>query len=170
MNQIHFIHWHPSDYRALDTAKSFSDLSKLALGMTDRISGKIEMVSGPISTGGVGSAEGNKRVFEGIIEILISESASNIFSQMPFETKMEELYRKWYAENPGEKYCWPILDEFYEPLFASGKVERLHFIHDWESSTGATWEHDNCDRWGIKRHYLPKELSIRALDGSVIKK
>jgi hypothetical protein len=164
MNTLHFKHWNSSDLSALDRAKTFTDLAFIALGIIYRLPGKVEMVSGPISTGGVGSVEGNNKVFEGVIEILTLESGLNIFSQMPFEAKMVEFYCEWHAKNPSEKYCMPILEDFYERLFSSGKVHKLHFIHDWQSSYGATWEHNNCDRWRILKNYLPRDLSNHAFD------
>ena len=165
MNTVHFKHWNADDYDNLNKAKSFVDLATIALDIVFRIPEKVEMVSGPISTGGVGTIPGNRKVFEGVIEILVFESNLNIFSQMPFEDKMVKLYLEWHAKNPTEKYCKPILDEFYDRLFFSGRVSKLHFIHDWQSSFGATWEHDNCNTWKIERNYLPKELTTRALNG-----
>ncbi len=170
MNIEHYRHWNPRDHDALKDAKSFVDLAAIALDILRRTPGKAEMVSGPISTGGVGTIQGNRKVFEGVIEILIGESHRNIFSQMPFEDKMVELYLEWHRQNPAEEYCTPILNDFYEKVFLSGKVSALHFIHGWESSFGARWEHGNCDRWGIEKRYLPQELSVRALDFSVTTK
>ncbi|MDE2188722.1 MAG: hypothetical protein KGJ35_03280, partial [Patescibacteria group bacterium] len=152
-------------YDELSKAKTFVDLATVAINIIFRIPEKVEMVSGPISTGGVGNIHGNRRVFEGVIEILILEQDLNIFSQMPFEDKMVELYLEWHKRNPAEKYCLPILYEFYDRLFFTGRISRLNFIHDWQSSFGAKWEHDNCDRWGIRRNFLSKELSERALNG-----
>ena len=162
---IHFKYWTEADRKALSQATSFTDLATLALDILQRFPGNVYMVSGPISTGGVGTLEGNRKVFERVIELLATEQSANIFSQMPFEDKIVELYRQWHLDNPTEKYCMPILDEFYDRLFSAGKVGSLHFIHGWGGSFGAKWEHDNCDRWGIERHYLPRELSLRALSG-----
>lgn len=163
MTELHFNHWTPVDRIILGKARTFKDLADLAISIIARMPSGIEMVSGPISTGGVGSINGNRRVFEHVIEILVNERKANVFSQMPFEDKMVEFYKAWHAENPEEKYCTPILDDFYERVFSSGKIVALHFINGWESSFGAKWEHDNCIRWNITRKYLPEELSQRAL-------
>jgi hypothetical protein len=163
MNELHFKYWTPNDRIAVGKARTFTDLATIALAILARMQCEIQMVSGPISTGGVGSIEGNRKVFEGIIEILVTDFNVNIFSQMPFEDKMVELYRVWHAEHPHEKYCLPILNDFYEPIFLSGMIIALNFIHDWESSFGARWEHENCPRWNLTRKYLGGELSCRAL-------
>ena len=165
MNErIHFNHWTRVDRMMLGRTRTFRDLSDLALSIMHRMPDGIEMVSGPISTGGVGSIEGNRKVFEGIIELLVIENRLNIFSQMPFEDKMVEFYLAWHAAHPAEKYCMPILTDFYERIFSTGKVKIIHFIHGWESSYGASWEHENCDRWKIRRFYLSEMFSRRALE------
>lgn len=163
MNAINFRGWRDIDKQMLEHARCFRDLAQLARSVLGRIPGDVGMVSGPISTGGVGTIDGNRRVFEAVIEILTTEGHLNIFSQMPFEDKMVELYRKWHKDHPCDKYCMPILHDFYEPIFSSGRVKILHFIDGWKSSFGARWEHDNCPRWGIRRRHLPPELSARAL-------
>ena len=147
----------------LGWAGTFRDLSDLALNIMYRMPESIEMVSGPISTGGVGNIPGNRKVFERAIELLVGENMLNIFSQMPFEDKMVEFYLAWHATHPKEKYCTPILTDFYERIFSTGKVKIIHFIHGWESSYGASWEHENCDRWKIRRFYLSEMFSRRAL-------
>jgi hypothetical protein len=163
MDYIHYNYWTLLDRENLCRARTFIDLADLALSIISRLPVGVEMVSGPISTGGVGTICGNRKVFEGIIEILIKESGLNIFSQMPFEDKMVEFYKVWHAKHPTEKYCMPILYEFYDRVFSTGKVKGLHFIHGWESSYGAKWEHDYCVRWSIDCHYLTSELSQKVL-------
>ena len=153
-NKIHFKHWILTDYQLLERARSFHDLFQLAANIMTRFEGDLHMVSGPISTGGVGTIDGNRRVFEKAIEMLATEQKLNVFSQMPFEDKMVELYKQWHSENPREDYCSPILTDFYEPLFSLGRVKVLHFIRGWQSSVGARWEHDNCVQWEIERRYL----------------
>lgn len=161
-NPIHHKHWTEADLRALEASKSFSDLAAIALSVMSRMSGDLEMVSGPISTGGVGSRDGNLLVFSRVIEKLLAEGRP-IFSQMPFEDKMGELYEMWRSENLSAGYCMPILVDFYEAVFSSGRVKKLHFIHGYESSFGAMWEHDSCERWGIERVYLSEEASMSLL-------
>lgn len=156
---LHFRNWSDADKEALATVRSFKEMAVIALGIMMRNGGEFHMVSGPISTGGVGSIEGNRRVFMRVIEHLISEEGLPVWSQMPFQDKMVDLYKIWHAENPNESYCMPILLDFYEPVFSSGFVKVLHFIHGYESSFGARWEHQGCERWGIERRYLPAELS-----------
>lgn len=161
---IHFLHWDSEDEQALSKAQTFESLAGIALKVLSKMHGKVHMVSGPISTGGVGTVPGNLFVFEKIIELLSKEEGYNMFSQIPFQQKMDNLCKMWQKMNPSEIHCIPILENFYRPIFSSGKVSTIHFIHGWESSYGSRWEHDFCKKnTAIKIEYLPKELSKRAL-------
>lgn len=165
---IHFFHWNAGDEQALDEAQSFEEMAAIALKVIHKIRGHIHMVSGPISTGGVGTVPGNLFVFERIIEILSKEEGYGIFSQIPFQKKMDNLCQLWQKMNPEHIQCIPILENFYKPIFTSGKVSVVHFIHGWESSFGSRWEHDFCKKnTKIEIDYLPKELSVRALKDHV---
>lgn len=160
----HFLYWNTEDEQELSKAESFEALSNLALKIVKRIKGDIHMVSGPISTGGVGTIPGNVFVFEKIIELLTEEDGYPIFSQIPFQKKMDSLCQMWQKMNPSEIHCIPILENFYKHLFSSGKITHLHLIYGWESSYGSRWEHDFCKKnTSIVIDYLPKELSQRAL-------
>ncbi len=155
MNEHHFKHWTEADKEWLAMATSFEELAEIALAVLGRFPGKVEMVSGPISTGGVGSVEGNRRVFARTIDGLVKDG-HEIFDQWPFESKLAELSRAWLAQHPEDSYCYPILEDFYRVIFDGGKISTIHFIPGWETSTGARWEHDHCDRYGIERNYLPR--------------
>ncbi len=156
-NEIHYRAFTHVEVRMIGNARSFSMLLVPALEVLQRMSEPVHMVSGPISTGGVGSLEGNIHIFKSTIEHLAEAEGLNMFSQLPFQDKMIELAREWHEAHPKESYCMPILSEFYEPIFASGHVECLHFIHGWEQSKGSRWEHDGCSRWKIERRYLLRQ-------------
>src|ERR1035437_3198523 len=108
MNIVHDKHWNADYLDNLNRARSFIDLATIALDIVFRLPEKVEMVSGPISTGGVGTIPGNRKVFEGVIEILILESKLNIFSQMPFEDKMVQFKKKGNTKNPKKKVWKPF--------------------------------------------------------------
>ncbi len=161
--EVHYKYWTDPDMEKLAKATTFLELACIALAVIARMPRDLHMVSGPISTGGVGTVEGNCKVFKGMIELLALHCHLNMFSQMPFEKRMAELSIKWHAENPTETYCTPILDDFYTPVFRSGRICAVHFLDGWGSSFGAKWEHDNCELWNIQRIFLTKESSDLAL-------
>lgn len=160
---IHHKHLTDEDRAAIARCASFEELGKLVASIMKRHGGPFHVVSGPISTGGVGTREGNLKVFQAVIEYLAEKEGLLVFSQIPFEDKLGELVEAWKKKNPQADYPWPILHVFYDEFFSSGTVDTLHFIDGFRSSIGAVWEHDGCDQWRVKRRYLPRLLSEELL-------
>jgi len=77
------------------------------------------------------------------------KNGESIFDQTPFEEVIKRLREELY-DTDGTK----VLEEFYLPLFTSGHIAEVRFLPDWESSTGATWEHALAKKLGIKIIYL----------------
>jgi hypothetical protein len=105
------------------------------------------MVTGPISTGGLGTREKNLEKFKQTIFDLYTDGHS-LFDQTVFNGKFSR-----FVEHI-DGYPMPILEEFYLPIFKSGKIKKFYFIKGWESSFGASWEHDRAQELGIEIIYL----------------
>jgi len=137
-------------YRLIDgqlqKSNSFKDLLQVAMMILDTTHGPLAMVSGPISTGGKGSIESNILAMQEYIEELY-QAGVNIFDQTPFEGPMQRL------KNTAVKYDYDLLNDFYLPIFESGYIKQMFFMYDFESSTGANWEHEQMIRLHIKRNY-----------------
>lgn len=140
-------YWREEDYTDLENAQDFKDLYRIANRIFDRMPEGLGQVCGPIATGGLGSVSKNLEVFDKAIRKL-QEEGKIIFDQIPFEWPMQELKKKI---PDGAK---TILEDFYLPIFSSGKVTTLYFIPGWETSKGATWEHEVALRLGITIVYL----------------
>jgi hypothetical protein len=80
----------------------------------------------------------------------LQEKGFIVFDQMPFE---ETFHRIVSDENLHQKYE-NILTDFYEPLFALGRIDTLYFVKGWESSRGAKWEHNQAKELGLSIVYL----------------
>lgn len=130
--------WSPKSFQAVDDARSFGDLVPIAIKLLEFFEEPVTIVSGPISTGGFGSRDKNIMAFTAAIRHL-QQRGRSVLDQTPFETALGRLARKW-AETGGQGYCMPILTEFYGPVFRSGRIARIAFMRDWESSFGAQWE------------------------------
>lgn len=164
MHDVHYRYWTSRDRQDLERAgTSLSEMQRIAIRVALRMPPGLHLVSGPITTGGVGTITGNLLVFRRVIERLADAEYRNIFSQLPFETGMVEFHRIWKAQNPNETYCWPILREFYDGLFATGRFAMFHFIHGFRSSIGACWEHDCCQIYSIRKRYLPRQWSTEIM-------
>lgn len=146
--------WSPKLFGAVEKVRTFGELVPVAMTILGFFEEEVTIVSGPISTGGLGTREKNIAVFHTVIRDLQSKRRS-VFDQTPFETAIFRLAEDWRRHNPEADYCMPILDEFYGPVFSSGLIHRVAFIHDWQSSRGARWERQKALELGLAIDDLP---------------
>ena len=137
-------HWKDKHHREVSEAKSFSELLATAHDIIDLIPGPASLVAGPISTGGHGSITKNLKDLGNAIA-KIEMQGEYVFNQLPFEAKFGELSKDY------DGYCLPILEDFFLPIFKSGKIKKIWFAPGWETSTGAKWEYETAGRLGIPR-------------------
>ena len=140
-------YWKEEDFEGVKQAKDFKELYVIAEKILKIMPRPIVQVCGPIGTGGLGNVEDNLKAFDKTIRYLQAKGL-NVFDQMPFEWPMQDLKKK---VTDGAN---TILQDFYLPLFESGKIKTLYFIKGWETSYGANWEHDQAKRIGIDIVYL----------------
>ncbi|MBI5732745.1 DUF4406 domain-containing protein [Candidatus Jorgensenbacteria bacterium] len=136
------------DLNNMKAAKTFSGLSIVAMRIIKRMPQPVAMVSGPLSTGGLGSFKENLIVFEEAVQKL-SGQGLYVFNQLPFEEHMWRI-----AQAPAYRGADELLEEFYLPIFESGLVKSIYFIKGWETSYGASWEHRHAERLNIECIYL----------------
>jgi len=141
-------YWTAVDFEILSKAQTMPELLAIASSVLDRMAQPVYLVSGSISTGGYGSIPENLQAFADAIR-LVRVSGKTVFNQLPFEDKFTELSRKSKMH-----YFRPILDEFFLPIFKSGKIKHIIFMKNWQSSTGARWEYTVAGELGIKRVLL----------------
>jgi hypothetical protein len=145
--------WLSEDVITLSRANSFAAIAKVALGALARMPVSPYLISGPINTGGKGNAEGNLRAYKRAIAY-VERQGKSVFNQLVAEMEFRRLYKAW-IEKEGDKYPWPILHEFYEPIFRSGKIKGIYSMPDWQSSTGARWERELSISLSLEVHDLP---------------
>ncbi|HEY4493806.1 MAG TPA: hypothetical protein VJB98_04315 [Candidatus Paceibacterota bacterium] len=142
-------HWKDEEIDILDRITTCREMFTVAQKVIDRMPRPISQVCGPISTGGVGSIAGNLARMAEAIEYLEQEGRV-VFNQLPFEVPMVKMIKA--RKEPG--YVMEILNDFYLPIFESGHISTLHFLPDWQSSVGASWEHDQARRLGLEIEYF----------------
>jgi hypothetical protein len=133
-----------TEERAIESAITYDRLSHIALTTIKRIlanteSEKVLQICGPITNGGMGFMSANLEVYEESIYYLRKEGRI-LWSQLPFEDKLQELRKKFPEQD--------LLESFYLPIFKSGYVE-LWFMPTWQSSIGARWEHTIASELGL---------------------
>ncbi|GEM_PF-1302044 len=146
---------------ALDGASTYAELAKVALGQMNMLvvawGQKLDMVCGPISTGGLGTKELNLSRFNEAIDTLRSHEYP-VFSQMPYEEAIWRIQHQIRTSSGDYSYDYELLEKFYRPVFSSNFVKKKHFISGWAGSKGSSWEHDLAMELGIERSYLGKNL------------
>ena len=133
--------------------RTYGDLLSISAGILramahDHPFKPIVKLCGPVSTGGKGSRKENLKVFSRAIERMQADGLF-VFSQMPFEDDMERIFKS-SPDFQGTR----LFEEFYLPMFKSGRIKILCFLPGWECSTGATWEHEQARKMNIPRIYL----------------
>lgn len=144
-------YWTAENLSQVKQARSFAELSGIAMEVISRMPQPIGQVCGPISSGGLGSIEANMQKFSETVQQLIAEG-KNVFDQIPFENYIFKLI----DSGQGTRSQNELLKEFYLPIFESGLIKTLYFIPGWESFNGATWEHHKARELGIDIVYLTK--------------
>lgn len=138
-----------TDISDMEKAKTFEDLVPIAMRVIARIGPPMEIVCGPISSGGTKSLQGNLEILKSHIELL-EYRGIKIFNQWPFE----EAFWRIIGDKTYFKGGSHLLDAFYLPIFKSGFITTLNFVPNWESSFGAQWEHRQALKLNLDIVYL----------------
>lgn len=160
----------PAERRLLRAAADYHQLSEIALIVLREMAthGRpIVMISGPMSTGGLGSFKANMKNFRKAVE-QAKRRGVFVFDQMPFQDAMIRISR--FVE--GAKYDKNILHVFYRTLLRSGLVNEVLFLEDWSSSKGARFERKECLAVGVPvekypMHWLSPKSTIKPVQFSV---
>ena len=150
-------------------AETYAELAPIAMEMIDsyikyqqekKLPEWMEMVCGPISTGWLGTIDANIAHFNEHIKNLVL-AGNPIFDQTIFEEAILRIKTKRREDGIvlGGQYDDKILTDFYQPLFESGKIKKMHFIPWRMSSKGAIRERRQAELLGIDEIDL-KTLSI----------
>lgn len=137
------MYWDTYDVQAVSFARNFKDLFPVALRVISRIpkNRPRTIVTGPITTGGLGTIELNSAALQKAIALLQAKGF-RIFDQFPFQEAMTRMMREWHVQHGHGKYCAALIEDFYGPI-----LEHEDLIHGmiqmpgWESSKGALMEH-----------------------------
>ncbi len=144
-------YWAPEDHISCEAAHRAEELGEVALGVLYRLPEPAELVCGPITSGGKSLAE-NLRVFRLTIDRL-RERGHVVMDQLPLERHIVRILPERTVETN-----LLILNGVYGPMLRSGRIRRLNFIHGWDASFGASWEHNEGTLLGILRQYLPADF------------
>lgn len=105
----------------------------------------IVRVCGPLTTGGFGYEENTKRLEQA--EQILHDKGMTVFR---FGDSEMEIQGKGYSHAA-------IMDEFHQPILASGLIADTYFLSGWEASQGATIERDLARKYDIGIKEFPEE-------------
>lgn len=138
-----------ADHAILSAAGTFETVLSVAFRVLERMPEPVFLVSGPISTGGLGDKMANVARFHEIIGSLTGRGV-NVFDQMPLEEHFWRIMETpYYRQNVDH-----LLETFYGTLLDSGLISGLYMIPGWQGSYGARWEHDRAVTNGLDITYL----------------
>jgi hypothetical protein len=142
-------YWTPEDWEDLEKATTIKEMYAIMCRVLEKIPHPRVQVCGPIATGGLGNLDDNLHAFNETIKKL-QEQGLNVIDQMPFEYPIQKL-----KTSPKEgEYFLDILNDFYHPLFQLKMIDTFYFMPNWQSSKGATWEHEQAKALGATIVYL----------------
>lgn len=127
-------------------SQDFSDLVNDAIKDIQLLKKPVIQVCGPISTGGFGAIKNNLDMMQTVISYLRDKGFS-VFDQTVYEKPFSKI-----VDN-SNGYDLRVLEHFYKPLFEKNYIDELIFLPDWQSSFGASWEHEVGKSYGLKIHY-----------------
>lgn len=137
---------------------TFGGLSEVSLSLLARLRAEatsnhcICLVSGPISTGGFLDREKNLKVLDAAIDFVIDMGQVAVFDQLVFEPHFHRV-----VETLGRNHWSALVPTFYNPLFASGLIQRLYLLPNWQTSQGAIWERNRAIHYSIPTEVLSSE-------------
>lgn len=142
-------------YNQLRQAKTFAEMTPIALDILSQMPPEAVQGCGPITTGGFHCKEKNVFAITSVISHL-QDRGYHVFNQMFFE---EHVIRIWKATVDG--YPDKLLEDFYCTIFETGMITQMIFLPSWRSSKGSKWEMRQAVRLNIPTTVLSwKEFSF----------
>ena len=139
----------------MNNAKTYGELSLIALDCMRKMPSPLAQVSGPISTGGSGDMRENVNILKKA-RIKLEEQGYFIFNNLPFEIPMTRIYESCSGTHKEKNKM--ILEEFYSPILESGLIKKIFFIPTWDSSQGSCWENNKAKELGLEIIYLTEDF------------
>lgn len=154
-------HWKKHHIEKAKEASDFKMLGELVCEIAEKMPKPLFMISGPMTTGGMGSYSKNILLFQHAIDEAI-KAGVYVFNQTMLEEHLQRLVREWLICNPDSEYCNHVLTDVYEALFASGHINGVYFMPDWHTSRGARFEREMVERLDILVQEYPSEWYEKA--------
>lgn len=155
-------HWGEVHISKAAEASELAHLGILAVEIAEMMPKPLFMISGPMTTGGMGEYAKNMILFQHAIDEAV-RAGVHVFNQTMLDEHLQRLVRAWYIQNPTAEYCDGVLTDVYETLMQSGHLMGVYFLPDWQTSRGARWEREAGERLGLQQQDYPHEWYTKAV-------
>lgn len=158
---VHCPHWEDHHIERAKTTTDFKLIGELVCEIAEKMPKPLFMISGPMTTGGMGHYSKNIVLFQHAIEEALNNGVS-VFNQTMLEEHLQRLVREWLRCNPDSGYCNHVLSDVYDVLLASTHIHGVYFLPDWHTSRGARWERETAEKNSLAIHEYPEEWYTKA--------
>lgn len=132
------------DHTAIAVAKSFHELLEIGMTLAKRLPPPVIQLSGPMTTGGLGTLELNVQFMRTATQSLIDQGHA-VFDILVFHDTIMRLL----AMRDDPSYPYELMEIFFRGMFASGHIHAVYFLPGWETSVGSRWERDCVTQLGL---------------------
>jgi hypothetical protein len=151
-------------------AKTLEKLVRLAVGVMMRMPQPVAWVGGPISSGPLTYAENRARMRAVVVSL--KKEGVTVFNHLPFEKRAEQLLAEEFKKsvNGGRlpvQAQRELRDDFYVPIFTSGRVRILYLLPDWPFSLNALWQNKFAEEAGIPVIRVPEDFVVDCMEAAV---
>jgi hypothetical protein len=132
------------DYASIERLR---ELAQNAIVRLTALPQPVVRICGPLTSGGKGYDENFAR-FAAATRIL-TEKGYTVFDY--FDHDDEEVIKALNLP-------WPVVMEHYHrPILETGLITTAFFLPEWQSSHGATWEHEMAEALNLEIREFPEE-------------
>lgn len=147
-------------------ATSFEEAKEVAISQMRRLKNEwgtsLEMVFGPMTSGGLGCEKENRALFKRAV-VTLRQAGYPIFCQTPYEKKLRQIKLQNNRKMRDGYLYDDLLRYFYKPIIRSGYLVRGHYVPNWHTSTGSQIEQAELIIGGIPRSFLGPDLLPKSL-------
>lgn len=133
-----------NDHASIACAQSFHELLTIGIDLAKRLTPPAIQLSGPMTTGGLGTLESNVEFMRTATQSLIDQGHA-VFDILIFHNTIMRLLAM--RDDPG--YPYDLMEIFFRGMFASGHIHAVYFLPGWESSVGSRWERECVTQLGL---------------------
>jgi len=139
---------------------TIAEVLEMVLTVMDRMPRPVRWIAGPLTSGRRTPEENRKRLLR---TIYLNKEKAATFNYLPFQRRAMQILRKEYGKKPlseDQKIDLQIKlrDQFYEPIFKSGRIGELRIMPGSDASLNVHWMMQFAKANGILARFIPEEL------------